>query len=735
MVGSFAVLGYYGKQIYHQAPPVPEKVVSEDGTVVYTGDDIRAGQSVWRSIGGQECGSIWGHGAYVAPDWSADWLHRQAVLLLDTWAQAEQGGSYDALAPEVQAGLRGRLEQVLRTNTYDAVSGTVTVTADVARSIAQVATHYTSLFGDDPALVELRKAYAMPDATVKDAERQHQLNAFIWWSAWACVTNRPGQTLSYTSNWPAEELVGNKPTAPLLVWSAVSVLFLLAGTGALIWYNAAQREQDEEGHTVPPSDPLAALTLTPSMQATLKYFWVVIALIVAQVGLGVVTAHYGVEGQGFYGIPLAQWLPYTLTRTWHVQLGIFWIATAWLGTGLFVGPLIGGHEPRYQKLGVNVLFVCLLVIVVGSFIGQWFGVQQKLGLDTSLMFGHQGLEYVDLGRFWQIFLFLGLFIWLGLVLAAMLPALRRPAENRQLLVLFALSSLAIAAFYGSGLTWGKHTNLAVIEYWRWWVIHLWVEGFFEVFATVVIAFLFSALGLVRIGTATTAALATTIIYLTGGIIGTMHHLYFTGTPVGVLAWGASFSALEVVPLVLVGFEAAENLRATRASEWMAAYRWPVLFFVGVAFWNLVGAGLFGFLINPPISLYYMQGLNTTPVHGHAALFGVYGMLGIGLMLFCLRAMTAGQRWRTRSLAVSFWCINIGLALMLLLSLLPVGLWQTWASVEHGYWYARSAEFLQSPAMANLRWLRAIGDTIFAVGSVALAWFVVGLKAGWSVEKD
>jgi nitric oxide reductase subunit B len=273
------------------------------------------------------------------------------------------------------------------------------------------------------------------------------------------------------------------------------------------------------------------------------------------------------------------------------------------------------------------------------------------------------------------------------------------------------------------------------EYWRWWVIHLWVEGFFEVFATVVIAFLFTRMGLLKIATATSSVIFSTVIFLSGGILGTMHHLYFSGTPTGVLALGASFSALEIVPLVLIGFEAYENLTLSRARPWVTAYRWPILFFVAVAFWNLVGAGLFGFLINPPIALYYMQGLNTTPVHGHAALFGVYGMLGIGLMLFCLRGLTRQEQWKSRTLAFSFWSLNLGLALMIVLSLLPVGLLQTWASVEHGMWYARSAEFLQQPLLQKLRWLRMIGDTVFALGALGIGWFVLGLKTGWSFAEQ
>jgi nitric oxide reductase subunit B len=302
-------------------------------------------------------------------------------------------------------------------------------------------------------------------------------------------------------------------------------------------------------------------------------------------------------------------------------------------------------------------------------------------------------------------------------------------------VLFFISSFAIALFYAAGLMWGRQTHLAIAEYWRWWVVHLWVEGFFEVFATVVIAFLFTRMGLLRTLTATAAVLFATIIFLAGGILGTFHHLYFSGTPTSVLALGASFSALEVVPLVLIGFEAYENLSLSRSKPWVRAYKWPIYCFVAVAFWNLVGAGLFGFLINPPIALYYMQGLNTTAVHAHAALFGVYGMLGIGLMLFCLKGLAARKVWKTGVLSFAFWAINIGLALMVLLSDLPRGLMQTWASVNDGMWMARSAEFTQTELMDTLRLMRVIGDTLFAVGVAALGWFVLGLKTGWSVTGE
>ncbi|HRY29173.1 MAG TPA: nitric-oxide reductase large subunit, partial [Elusimicrobiota bacterium] len=454
LVFSFSILGYYGREIYHQAPPIPNRVTTPDGTVLMTGEDIRTGQQVWQSLGGQELGSVWGHGAYVAPDWSADWLHREAVWLLDRWAQAERGKPYAECDAEEQAVLRTRLTQLLRANTYDAATGNLTVSPDRAEAIAAVGKHYAGLFGNDPALAELRNAYAIPADSLKDAERQGPLNAFFFWTSWACVTDRPGKNISYTNNWPPEDLVGNRPTGQIVVWSVLSFVFLLAGIGALTWANAVLRRRGEEPMAPPANDPLLALNPTPSMKATLKYFWVVGALIVAQVGLGALTAHFAVEGTGFYGIPLAQWLPYAVTRTWHVQLGIFWIATAWLATGLFVAPAVSGHEPKFQRAGVNFLFVCLLIIVAGSLAGQWFGVRQKMGLTTNFWFGHQGYEYVDLGRFWQIFLFVGLVLWLLLMIRAMAPAFRKPQENRNLLALFVIASAAIALFYGAGLMWG-----------------------------------------------------------------------------------------------------------------------------------------------------------------------------------------------------------------------------------------------------------------------------------------
>ena len=717
---SFLILGITGYQGIKSAPPIPGRVVDSSGTVLFDETTIRDGQNVWQSIGGQEVGSIFGHGAYVAPDWTADYLHREATLILSA-----QG--YDGASADQRAVLEARLQKSMRQNTWDPATGVLTISNDRARAFDELSKYYAGVFRDG------RKEYAIPTGALTDPVKLRQMTAFFFWTSWVATTVRPGSDVTYTQNWPHEPLVGNKPTSAAIMWSIASVILLLAGVGAMVWYFGSRKAPEHA--EFPETDPLLKWTPTPSQRATMKYFLVVVALFLVQIFAGAITAHYGVEGDGLFGFPLDQYLPYSIVRTWHLQIGIFWIATAWLATGLYIAPAVGGREPKGQRAGVNILFGALILVVAGSLTGEWLGIKQKLG-KMWFWLGAQGYEYVDLGRLWQILLFGGLLFWLALMLRAIWPALREKTADRSLLTLFVTSSIAIPMFYGAGLMYGQRSHIVTAEYWRWWVVHLWVEGFFEVFATAVIAFLFTRLGVLTLRTATNATLFSTIIFLLGGIVGTFHHLYFTGMPNSVLALGATFSALEIVPLCLVGFEAWEHIRLARgtsAARWLTTYRWPIYFFVAVAFWNLVGAGLFGFLINPPVALYYMQGLNLTPVHGHTALFGVYGMLAIGLMLFALRAMKQGV-WKERPVKFAFWSINIGLTLMCVVSMLPIGIAQSVAAIEHGVWYARSAEFLQQPWLQNIRWTRVLGDSLFTAGALTLAWFVLGVFTGRSFDR-
>jgi nitric oxide reductase subunit B len=717
---SFAVLGWIGTEIFRQAPPIPRAVVTSNGAEFIKEGEVSNGQNVWQSMGGMQVGSIWGHGSYVAPDWTADYLHREAVFILDEFSKREFSKNYNALTSEQQAMMRQRLQNLVRTNTYDEATGTIVLDPLRARAFEENLKYYTDVFANG------NKAFAIQKGAQSDPMKLRQMTAFFFWTAWASAANRPNDTISYTSNFPAEPLVANVPTSSAVVWTGVSVIALLTGIGAMVWFFAGMRKEEDYSET-PRTDPLIGATLTASQKATVKYFLVVTLLFLLQIVMGIITAHYGVEGHGFYGIPLADYLPYVVTRTWHTQLGIFWIATAWLAAGLFVGPFICGYEPKKQKLGVDLLFAALLVVVLGSMGGQWLSVMHKLGNgDLWFWFGHQGYEYVDLGRVWQAALFVGLLLWFFLIARTAIPVLKKAGESKNLLLLYLFSTAGIAIFYAPGLFWGMKSHISVVEYWRWWVVHLWVEGFFEVFATVVIAFLFSKLGVINPKTAAKASLLTGAIYLSGGIIGTCHHLYFSGTPTAALAFGSVFSALEIVPLALVGFEAWENIHRKRARPWLAQYKWVINFFIAVAFWNLVGAGIFGFMINPPVALYYMQGLNTTALHGHGALYGVYGTLGLALMLFCLRAIEPERIWNEKLISFAFWAINAGMLLMLVASLLPIGLLQTLESVQNGYWSARSAEFMQTSLMQNLRWARVLGDSIFGLGAFAFVWFALDL---------
>ena len=349
---SFSILGWIGTRIHDEAPPLVNKVVTSDGQVIVEEGEIQAGQNVWQSLGGMEVGSIWGHGGYLAPDWSADWLHREASALLDIRARAEGSSSFASLTLREQAADEAELRIDMRRNTYDPATGTVTVTPERAAAIAVVQNHFRDLYqARTPEAQKLRVDYAFPVHTRLSDADAHAVAAVYFWTSWAASTERPGKTITYTRNWPHEPLVGNQPTATILLWSLISILVLLGGIGALVWFYAREfdvwRADSTPDGGFATFDFMDKLTLTPSMRATAKYFWLVLAMFGAQVLLGIVTAHYQVEGQGLYGLPFAEYLPYAVTRTWHTQLAVLWIAVAWLAAGLYVAPLLSGKDPKF----------------------------------------------------------------------------------------------------------------------------------------------------------------------------------------------------------------------------------------------------------------------------------------------------------------------------------------------------------------------------------------------------
>ncbi|MDR0458244.1 MAG: nitric-oxide reductase large subunit [Burkholderiaceae bacterium] len=724
LIVTFGILGFCGREVYNQAPPIPTQVKTADGQALFTREDIYTGQSVWQSIGGMELGTIWGHGAYQAPDWTADWLHRELTAWLDLAAQDTYHQPYAQLPADQQETLRAQLKAEYRGSHLNP-DGSLTVSPRRAQAMAQAADYYARLLGDDPALQSSRVTYAIKLNTLPDVQRRAELAHFFFWTAWAASTDRPGSVATYTNNWPHEPLIDNSPTAENVVWSIGSVVLLLAGIGLLVLGWSFLRKRDQSAPAAPVRDPLTSFVVTPSQRALGKYLFIVVVLFLVQVFIGGLTAHYTVNEPSFYGINMSRLIPYSLARTWHLQSALFWIATGFLSAGLFLAPVInGGKDPKFQKLGVDVLFWALIVVVAGSFLGEFLAIAQKMPLSLNFWLGEQGYEYLDLGRVWQIALFIGIVLWLVLMVRGVLPALLTKGGDKHLLALLTASIAAVGLFYGPGLFYGEHTSLSVMEYWRWWVVHLWVEGFFEVFTTAALAFIFCTMGLVSRPLATAASLISASLFMVGGVPGTMHHLYFAGTTTPVMAVGATFSALEVVPLILLGHEAWEHWHLRTRAPWMEALKWPLLCFVFVAFWNMLGAGVFGFMINPPISLYYIQGLNTTLVHAHSALFGVYGFLALGFTLMVLRYIRPQMAFSPALMKTAFLCLNCGLALMIATTMLPIGLMQFHASVEQGLWYARSAEFLQQHSVITLHWLRTFGDVIFIIGALSMIWQVI-----------
>ena len=733
MAFGFTVLTVVTVLTYTNAPPIPSRVTDASGAALFTREDVERGQEVFLKYGLMEHGTLWGHGAYLGPDYSAEYLHRLAEIARDMEARRRYGRPYAGLDPDEATGLDAAVARLLKENRYDAAADTLRFSPVEAASWNAQRAEWAAYFsGPTPAP-------GLPARYIGDTAELAALNSYFAWAAWATVASRPGKDYSYTNNWPYEPAVGNRPSASTYLWSALSLVTLLAGLGAVLfavgrfdylgWHGGT-----EAGHAH--DSALAHWTATPSQRAVGLYFGVVALLFLLQALAGGALAHYRVESGAFYGLDLARVLPYNLLRTFHLQLAIFWIATAWVAGGLFLAPVVGGAEPRGQRAGVLALLAALAVVVFGSLGGEWLGINDRLG---SLWFwlGHQGSEYLDLGRFWQLLLAVGLVGWLVLMYRALRPAIRDPKRS-ELASLFLYAAAAIPLFYLPALFFGPRTNFAVIDNWRFWIIHLWVEGFFELFATVLVAVMFVLLGLVTSRTATRVIYLDAILYLAGGIIGTGHHWYFTGQGTLNMGLAACFSALEVVPLTLLTLDAWDfiRLRERRCEDCRRGFadrhRWAIYFLMAVGFWNFVGAGVFGFLINLPIVSYFEVGTALTSNHGHAALFGVFGMLALAVLVFCLRSLAADASWARaeRWIRVGFWGMNVGLGLMMAVDLFPAGVLQVWDVLRNGYWHARRLTYLMGGTFHTLEWARAAADTVFLLaGVLPLAMAVFVLIAG------
>ncbi|HET8696626.1 MAG TPA: cbb3-type cytochrome c oxidase subunit I, partial [Gammaproteobacteria bacterium] len=647
---------------YRNAPPIPARVLDPAGAELFSRDDILNGQALFLRYGLMDNGTVWGHGAYLGPDYPAEALHRIGEDSAAAVAERRYGKAVANLTDVELAAVRSEVAILLKTNRYDAASDTLRLTEPESFAYRRQIDFWTSYF-HEPA----RNGGLKADLITDPAELR-QLTAFIVWAAWASVANRPGADFSYTNNFPYDPDVGNRPTTSALLWSALSLLVLLAGIAAVLlafgkfdylgWITRGHR-----AHT-----QFIPGATSPGQRAVSKFFVVVGLLFLAQALIGGAVAHYRAEPESFYGFQLETILPSNLLRTWHLQTAIFWIATSYVAAALFIGRSLRIDEPRWLATATHWLFAAFGVVIVGSLLGEWAGIAGLLGR-WWFWLGNQGWEYLELGRVAQFLLVGGLLIWFAILWHLARPKTIANAEVRPIAVMFLFAALAIPVFYVPALLFGAKTHFTIVDTWRFWIIHLWVEGYFEFFATTVVALLLFQLGLTRRNTALRVIYLDAILYFLGGLIGTGHHWYFSGQTGFNMAMSAMFSVLEVVPLTLLTLDAWDFVVTTRGEtapsgqRVVLPHKWTFYFLMAVGFWNFVGAGMFGFLINLPIVSYYEIGTVLTPNHGHAALMGVFGMLAIALMVFVLRQTADERSWPAieRYVRVAFWGTNVGLA--------------------------------------------------------------------------
>lgn len=703
MLFGFTIMGAVTWSTYTDSMPIPQKVTTTSGQELFSQADITAGQVIFQNRGLMEYGSIVGHGGYLGPDFTADYLRRAADHTLQL---RQKSGVHDPTEAN---------KADWRTNRYDEKTGVLVFSPEQASAYSYLVGYYTDYFGKNSHNLGL-----LAD-NITDPVQAKQLTSFFAWTAWAAAANRPGHDYSYTNNWPSESRVDNGPTADMVLWSALSLIVLIGGTGIMFAiYGRWSRKIGWHESEVPtlsfirPRD----VGLTKSQRVCSWFFLVIAALFLMQTICGAAAEHYRSDLTSFFGFDLASWFPYNLARTWHVQLSLFWTAAAFLAGGIFLAPFISGREPRHQGRWAGVLLGAVAIVVFGSLAAEMLSIY-GVSWARGPLFGQQW-EYLDLPRVFQTLLTVGMFLWVFIIWRSIRGRLKGESRGNMPWVFF-FSALSIPMFYAVGQLASSGTHLSVAEFWRFWVVHLWVEDFLELFTTVLVAYIFVMLGVVREKVALAIIYMDVILYSAGGVLGTMHHLYFSGTPSSSMAVGAFFSAAEVIPLTFLTVEAWAFMqlgaRQESRSRTPFPHRWCVMFLVAVGFWNFVGAGVFGFIINLPIVSYYEIGTALTANHAHGAMMGVYGMLALALGMFALRYLIPEEKWNDRLAKISFWSTNIGLVWMVFVTLLPLGLLQLYHAVGAGYFEARSLNYITDHRNSVLEWMRMPGDIIFIVGGV------------------
>ncbi len=720
----FAILGWATDVTYRAAPPQPERLLAPDGASLMTSRDIEQGKASFQRADLMDYGSLYGMGSYFGEDYTAEYLVRLAQVTEDSLAQSRFGKAFAALGSEEQLLIQASMQRELKA--VDLSVRESHLPAAVAAAIERLQPQIARQLLHHDFVKGWTQAYSL------DASHAAATADFILYSALTTVARRPGTDASWTQNWPYEPLVGNAPTTATFGWTWASFCFTFFCFGAVLFaYHRYLRNADSGT-----MDPVLVRfrDLTPSQRKVGKYFIVVALILLLQIAAGAVLGHYYSDRTSFYGLHFDDVLPFNFWRSLHIQAPIVWIGLSWIGAALFLAPAIAGREARAQGPLVDLLFWVTVIIVAGALIGDYLGIMGDIGKDW-FWFGNQGLSYLELGRFWQIGFFVGLLFWSLLMLRGLWPtgavlgqATRQFWTGRiRLEHLLWASTVNIAVLYVFGMIplAGVNPSFTITDFWRWWVVHLWVEQSFEFFAAAASAYLLMALGLVSRQLAERSVYLELILIFLGGVLGTGHHLYWAGGPGMWVPLGSMFSFIEVLPLVLLILDAMDHhdlIERQKQFKYGVAY----LYVLGSAFWNFVGAGVFGGgTLNAPLVNYYEHGTFLTLNHAHTALFGAFGLLAIGLIYFCLRYATGERPFAERLGKLSFWLYNAGLVLWIGLNFFPIGWPQLDAVYAHGLAYARSLAFYDTTVL--WQWLRFVGDVPFALAALLMSYdFLVKL---------
>jgi len=726
---SISVVGYIGYKTYQYAPPLAD-FVEEGGKAVFPARSITDGQQVFFRYGLMEYGSFLGDGAMRGPDFTGEALNLTARWMNEIYEREWAEKIPDA--EERAVFVRALVQKELKRNRHDPATNVVTVSPAQAASFEKLVRYYTQKFGEGGDLVGGETF--QPANYITDPAKIRDLTAFFYWGGWLCAAERPGFDYSYTHNWPHDPLAGNTLTPGVVLWSVIGVLVLMLSLGIVFYiYGKMDREAAlEVGKAQKP--PMATAELvgashpTPTQRACYKFFAVAALLFLVQVLAGIFTI------SDFVGESVSALLPVTVVRAWHVQISVLWIAVCWFAASIWMLPLICRPEPGGQLAWINTLFWLLVVVAAGTAIGIPLAIAGMLG-GAWRWLGFQGWEFMEFGRLFQYLLYVAFVFWFVIVVRGVMPVLKqRQTWSLPNWMVYAIAGIIF--MFTAGFVADPTTNFVIADFWRWCVIHMWVEAFFEVFTTILVAYFLYLMGFVSHAVAARVVYLAAVLFLGSGLIGISHNFYWNAKSIETVALGGVLSTLQVVPLVLLTIEAwrfrrmpeeeRRNLvRSGEAREPVFGLAEPFLFLIGVNFWNFMGAGVFGFMINLPVVNYYQHGTYLTVNHAHAALFGVYGNLAIATMLFCGRWVIRPEGWSPKLLRTSFWSLNLGLCLMVVMDLFPVGIHQLMVAMEDGYAYARSNAYIESTTFQTFTWLRGFGAALFFFGGVLpLVWFMV-----------